>query len=275
MPVFVVSLLAFAGGDSAWGNEEPNEISECDVFIEINATDEDAGWQGIADASPWKTLWVLGPGKDGRHGKPYLKDQALGPARKQGMTEKRWESAEPTFDEFALEDFLENWPGALIVVSHDRAFLERTVDDVVVMDGHGHAGRYPGGYAAWESEQHLRGTTRRAESASAQAARSAPEATSPPGTETSSAPGPTSASTRGPKAKPKRSSSTIGHELRQVDKAMAKLQRHVDGLNQQLIDAGTDHHRLSELGAELSARQAELDETEERWLELSEELESR
>src|SRR5690606_24032462 len=52
-----------------------------------------------------------------------------------------------------LEDFLEDWPGALVVVSHDRAFLERTVDDVVVLDGEGRAGRRPGGYAAWEQER--------------------------------------------------------------------------------------------------------------------------
>jgi ATP-binding cassette subfamily F protein uup len=173
----------------------------------------------------------------------------------------------------ALEDFLEDWPGALIVVSHDRAFLERTVDDVVVMDGHGRAGRYPGGYAAWEAEQHLRGTTRRAESASAQAARSAAE-TGAAG-KGQAGPGPDPNPGPSPKAASKRSSSTIGHELRQVDKAMAKLQRQVDDLNRQLVEAGTDHRRLSELGAELSARQAELDETEERWLELSEELESR
>jgi ABC transport system ATP-binding/permease protein len=54
----------------------------------------------------------------------------------------------------ALEDFLEDWPGALVVVSHDRAFLERTVEDVVVLEGPGaggQAGRRPGGYAAWEA----------------------------------------------------------------------------------------------------------------------------
>src|SRR3546814_8941353 len=39
----------------------------------------------------------------------------------------------------ALEDFLDDWPGALIVVSHDRAFLERTVADVLVIDD-GNAG---------------------------------------------------------------------------------------------------------------------------------------
>jgi ATP-binding cassette subfamily F protein uup len=52
-----------------------------------------------------------------------------------------------------LEDFLEDWPGALVVVSHDRAFLERTVADVIVLDGAGSAARRPGGYAAYEDER--------------------------------------------------------------------------------------------------------------------------
>ena len=55
-----------------------------------------------------------------------------------------------------LEDFLEDWPGALVVVSHDRAFLERTVADVIVLDGDGRAGRRPGGYAAYEEERRRR-----------------------------------------------------------------------------------------------------------------------
>ena len=52
-----------------------------------------------------------------------------------------------------LEDFCDDWPGALVVVSHDRAFLERTVADVIVLDGAGTAARRPGGYAAYEAER--------------------------------------------------------------------------------------------------------------------------
>ena len=48
----------------------------------------------------------------------------------------------------ALEVFLDDWPGAVIVVSHDRAFLDRTVDDVLVIDN-GRARRWPGGYEQW------------------------------------------------------------------------------------------------------------------------------
>lgn len=113
LPISAVSALALLLGTAAWGDEEPNEISECDVLIEINATDEDAGWQGILDASPWGTAWVIGPHEDGFYGlvaNTYLKVQAQGPAREQGNTEYSWESAEPTFDDFSLEEFLERFP---------------------------------------------------------------------------------------------------------------------------------------------------------------------
>ena len=49
----------------------------------------------------------------------------------------------------ALEDLLDDWPGAVVVASHDRTFLDRTVDDVIVLAGSGRARRWPGGYAGW------------------------------------------------------------------------------------------------------------------------------
>jgi ATP-binding cassette subfamily F protein uup len=62
---------------------------------------------------------------------------------------------------------------------------------------------------------------------------------------------------------------TLGRRIRETEQAMARAQRHVDRLNEQLV-ATTDHQQLAELGAELAAGQAELAELEERWLELAE-----
>ena len=175
----------------------------------------------------------------------------------------------------ALEDFLDEWPGALVTVSHDRAFLERTVDDVIVLDGEGSAGRYPGGYAAWEDAQHLRGKRRRALSASSSGP--APDPTGPdrPPSDSALSEGAQSDSAPSVPARPRRSSSTIGHELRQVEKSMARLERQVASLTDELAAVGDDHERLRQLGSDLSTRQGELAEAEERWLALSEELESR
>ena len=55
-----------------------------------------------------------------------------------------------------LEDVLEDWPGAVVVVSHDRAFLERTVTDVLVIDDEHPGRRVPGGFAAWEAARRAR-----------------------------------------------------------------------------------------------------------------------
>ena len=52
----------------------------------------------------------------------------------------------------ALEEFLDTWRGAVVIISHDRAFLDRTVDDVLVIDD-GRARRWPGGYAGWLADR--------------------------------------------------------------------------------------------------------------------------
>ena len=49
----------------------------------------------------------------------------------------------------AVEEFLDGWPGALVVASHDRAFLDRTVDHVLAIDDDGRVSRVPGGVSGW------------------------------------------------------------------------------------------------------------------------------
>jgi ATP-binding cassette subfamily F protein uup len=164
----------------------------------------------------------------------------------------------------SLEDFLEDWPGAVIVVSHDRAFLERVVSDALILDGSGTAARYPGGFAAWDAaRRRSAGGKRDALDVGSGGKRQAAEG---------------SAADRGskPDKQPSgRSLSTVGHLLRQADKDLARLQRRKDELEQQLVTAGTDHEELARLGGELSAVETELADVEERWMELAEEQEAR
>ena len=166
----------------------------------------------------------------------------------------------------SLEDFLDDWPGALVVVSHDRAFLERTVTDVVVMDGHGTAGRRPGGAAAWDAE-------RRSKSAAA-GGRSAPTVS------TGSAPTANKAAAR-PVGKggaaPGRTPSTLRRLLQDEEKALARLERERTKLGTAVNDAveAGDHVRLAALGTEVARVDAEVTATEERWLVLSDELDGR
>ena len=149
-----------------------------------------------------------------------------------------------------LEDFLEDFPGAVVVVSHDRAFLERTVDDVVVFDGEGTVGRRPGGYEAYEQFRREQGAD-----------------------VPSIAAGKKPASTKHKDASSGRSKSTLRHLLKDNEKKTGALERRHVALTEELTSAGDDHDALIRIGTELGEIAAEVDALEEAWLELSEELE--
>ncbi len=52
-----------------------------------------------------------------------------------------------------LEDFLENFPGCLIVVSHDRYFLDNLVDSIFVFEGDGKIKNFPGNYTEYQEKK--------------------------------------------------------------------------------------------------------------------------
>ncbi len=148
----------------------------------------------------------------------------------------------------ALEDFLEDWPGALIVVSHDRAFMERTIEDALVLDGHGSIGRVPGGYAAWEA------TWRHHAAAAA-----TPKARE---------------GDRREKEPPRRSASTLGRLMRDAEKAIAAATRTRDRLTEELHSAGSNREELARIGIALAEAQHALAAREEDWLSLAAEAEA-
>jgi len=168
----------------------------------------------------------------------------------------------------SLEDYLDEWPGALVVVSHDRAFLERTVTDVLILDGQGFAGRRPGGYAKWEAERRARrGSGARHRSSGSPAGRSGRRAR---GRDESRPTG--------------RSPSTLGHLLRETEKDMRRLESKVADLTAELDRAAetgsgaggrSSGDDIARAGRALADAQGELAEAEERWLALATELEDR
>ena len=154
----------------------------------------------------------------------------------------------------SLEDFLDDWPGALVVVSHDRAFLERTVTDVLVIDD-GVAARRPGGMAAWDAERRAGTGTGKPKRV---AARTTPSA----------ATGPAPAKARTP--------STLRRLIQDAEKELAKLDKRRAALEERVAAAAAagDHAGLAELGDQWPAIDAEVAAVEERWLELGAELEA-
>jgi ATPase subunit of ABC transporter with duplicated ATPase domains len=144
------------------------------------------------------------------------------------------------------------------VVSHDRAFLQRCVDDVVVIEESGRAGRLPGGYEAWEADRRSRrtsGTLRAKPSATA----AGPVGGAAPAARTTAG---------GP------SLSTLRNQLRQVEKDIAARDRKRSQLETTLA-AAADHREMATIGAALAEVVGELGALEDRWLELGVEIEAR
>lgn len=151
----------------------------------------------------------------------------------------------------ALEDHLETWPGIVIVVSHDRTFLDVTVDQVLALAGDGSVRQVRGGVAGWLHERNTKTVDKRAA----------------PATSTSA-----SASTK-PTSKPKVSPSTLKRQIGEAERAMNKAIAEQERLNGELATAGSDHLRLAQLSEELGRATQALSEAEARWLELAAEAE--
>ena len=148
----------------------------------------------------------------------------------------------------ALEDYLDDWPGIVVVVSHDRAFIDRTVEEILALDGEGGAALVPGGVATWLQQRSARTTTTR------------------------SAPNQRSSSTKPAKQKSSRSPSTLNRLIANIEKDMTKRTTRQTALYQDIADAGNDHKKLAALGEELAALQTAIESLETQWLELTEEL---
>ncbi len=154
-----------------------------------------------------------------------------------------------------LEDFLDEWPGALVVVSHDRAFLERTVDDVLVIDGQGGSRRYLSGYAGWLE----------ARAAAAPGSASAPAAA---GSSSAASPDRSAGSAATSSGSKRRSGPSIKADIRAVEREMERLTSQRDELVAEVSTPGADHRSLADAALRLSEVEAALASAEDRWLEL-------
>jgi ABC transport system ATP-binding/permease protein len=144
-----------------------------------------------------------------------------------------------------LEDLLDGWPGTLVVVSHDRYFLERVTEHVVALLGDGRLSFLGGGVDEYLDR--------------VRAARGGPAPEKPA---TPAGPGPSAAEERAARK-----------ELQRLERQLARLSARETELTAQLAANATDYEKLTTLGAELKATQAEKADTEERWLTVAAELE--
>jgi ABC transport system ATP-binding/permease protein len=150
----------------------------------------------------------------------------------------------------ALEDLLDRWPGTLIVVSHDRYFVERVCDNVYAVAATGGIDHLPGGI-----DQYIEGRVR-------------PDGARP--THAALRDGlPTGARIREARKQTQR----LQRELRGVERDIERVAQREAQVNEQMQASATDHARLLELHTQLEDARAARSLLEASWLELSEALE--
>ena len=165
-----------------------------------------------------------------------------------------------------LENYLEDFPGAVIVVSHDRYFLDRVVDRILAFEPDGQIRQYEGdfsGYLELKREQSQLAT----ESTSSKSAGNKPVASSQQATAGSPS------DSRSPKSSKLKLKLSEKIELETIDARIAELEATCDDLKHQMDEAATDYIRLQALGVELAAATDALDQAMERWVYLNELLE--
>ncbi|MCW2510266.1 MAG: transporter with duplicated ATPase domain [Modestobacter sp.] len=150
----------------------------------------------------------------------------------------------------ALEDLLDSFPGTVLVVSHDRYFVDRVCDSVVALMGDGSLAALPGGV-----EEYL------ARRAAGEAALPSTGPAAPPGSP----------------ALPIRVSERSAAEVRAARKEAGRLERRMLKLDadekvllQQLAAAAADYAKAAELDGQLRALQAEKEQIEAEWLAAAE-----
>ncbi|HWM98015.1 MAG TPA: ABC-F family ATP-binding cassette domain-containing protein, partial [Streptosporangiaceae bacterium] len=147
-----------------------------------------------------------------------------------------------------VEDLLDGWPGTLVVVSHDRYFLERVTEHVVALLGDGAISFLGGGVDEYLDR--------------VRAARRTPAPRSQAAASPGAAP-PSAAAER-----------TARKEMQRLERQLDRLTVREAELAAELAANATDYEKLTSLGAELKATQAEKSDLEERWLTVAAELDA-
>ena len=145
-----------------------------------------------------------------------------------------------------LEEYLDSWPGALVVASHDRYFLDRVCDDIYSIEPDGAVRHHPGGWQAYWAD------------------RLAPVVEASP-----LEPAKTTGSPAAPRTKP---TWKERQELTRLSSRIPELEEQSADLARQLDAAASDYASTIDLAQQLADVLEDLDATETAWLELTERL---
>jgi ATP-binding cassette subfamily F protein uup len=147
-----------------------------------------------------------------------------------------------------LEDFLQQYEGCLLIVSHDRYFMDKLVDHLFVFEGDGHVADFPGNYSQYRLSRKREESVEKKE-----------EKTIKENLEKKEEP-------------PKQRKLTYMEqkEFKELDKDIKSIEVKLKELEHKMSSGNLDNEEMVKLANDFGALKDELDEKELRWLELSE-----
>ena len=158
-----------------------------------------------------------------------------------------------------LEDYLKNFQGCLIVVSHDRYFMDRVVDHLFVFHGNGEVQDFPGNYTQYRLEAKSDGYKNTTTSSS--------KSNNLRGNQIPAA---TMENKKTKTEQKRRLSFKEKRELEDLEKLLPELEEEKTQLEALLSGGATEADEIAKASVRYKEVQEKLDEVEMRWLELSE-----
>ena len=147
-----------------------------------------------------------------------------------------------------LQDFLEHFSGCVLIVTHDRYFMDTLADHLFVMEGNGHIRDFNGNYTDYRNE--LAAQQKATEPVKAKVVEAQPE----------------------PKKERSKPSFKEVHEFQQLDAEIPKLEEEIAALSNQLNSGISDHAELLRISGKISELSEALEAKSLRWLELGEKM---
>ncbi len=160
-----------------------------------------------------------------------------------------------------LEEYLQDFPGCVIVVSHDRFFTDKVVDHLLVFQGEGKIQDFPGNYSQYRIYQKLNPQEN---------AKDDPKGNKQNGKNGSQHPVKDSQASPSNTSKPKKLSYKETRELEQLEKDIATLEAEKAQIVEELSAGNIDTEKIIAHGKRLPEVESLLEEKEMRWLEIQE-----
>ena len=163
-----------------------------------------------------------------------------------------------------LESFIDDFNGAILIVSHDRFFVDRLADKSFVYEPGGELRMYPGGYSYYKEKE----AEEQAEAAAAEAQK--PAARKPAAAERTAEAAPAANGAAGQSARPKKLTFKEQKEYAEIEDIIASKEGELKATELLMQQNASDYGKLADLTKDQQRLQAELDHLMERWAYLEE-----